>query len=138
MSKGTLNKVMLIGRLGGDPELRYAPNGAAVCTFSLATDDSYKDSDGKQVSKTDWHKVVTWRKLAEIVGQYCVKGSLVYVEGKIKTRAYDDKDGGKKYITEITADTVQFLSKNEGKPEKQVEYQPSEETETSGQDELPF
>ncbi|MBX7150490.1 single-stranded DNA-binding protein [bacterium] len=109
MAKGTLNKVILIGRLGKDPELRYTPTGAAVATFNVATNESYKDKEGKEVDNTDWHRIVAWRKLAEICGQYLKKGSLVYIEGKLKTRNYDDKDGTKKYITEIVADNMQML-----------------------------
>lgn len=109
MAKGTLNKVILIGRLGKDPELRYTPTGAAVATFNVATNEAYKDKDGKDVENTDWHRIVAWRKLAEICGQYLKKGSLVYIEGKLKTRSYDDKDGTKKYITEIVADNMQML-----------------------------
>ncbi len=109
MSKGTLNKVQLIGRLGKDPELRYTPAGVAVATMTLATNESYKDKDGKAVESTDWHRVIAWRKLAEICGQYLRKGSLVYFEGKLKTRSYEDRDGVKKYVTEIVADNMQML-----------------------------
>ncbi len=109
MSRGTLNKVILIGRLGKDPEMRYTPQGVAVTTFNVATNESYKDREGKEVENTEWHRVVAWRKLAEICGQYLKKGSLVYIEGKLKTRTYDDKDGVKKYITETIADQMQML-----------------------------
>src|SRR5574343_1313169 len=115
---GTLNKVMLIGRLGKDPELKYTPSGTAVANFTVATNESYKGKDGKKVENTDWHKVVAWNKLAEICGQYLKKGSLVYIEGKIKTRSYD-KDGVKHYITEIVADEMQMLSA-ESKAEKET------------------
>ncbi len=109
MAKGTLNKVILIGRLGKDPEMRVTPQGIAVTTFNVATNESYKDREGKQVEQTEWHRVVAWRKLAEICGQYLKKGSLVYIEGKMKTRTYDDKDGVKKYVTETIADQMQML-----------------------------
>ena len=109
MSKGTLNKVQLIGRLGKDPELRYTPAGVAVATMTIATNESYKDKDGKMIESTDWHRVIAWRKLAEICGQYLRKGSLVYFEGKLKTRSYEDRDGVKKYVTEIVADNMQML-----------------------------
>lgn len=115
---GTLNKVVLIGRLGKDPELKYTPSGTAVANFTIATNESYKDKDGKKVENTDWHKVVAWNKLAEICGQYLKKGSLVFIEGKIKTRSYD-KDGVKHYITEIVADEMQMLSA-ESKAEKEM------------------
>jgi single-strand DNA-binding protein len=147
MSKGTLNKVMLIGRLGKDPELKYTPSGAAVATFNMATDESYKDKEGKMVEHTDWHRIVTWRKLAEICGQYLKKGSLVYIEGKLKTRSYDDKDGAKKYVTEIVADSMSMLG---GKMEGRTESVPSpsdavesssmaaESPSSASNDDLPF
>lgn len=115
---GTLNKVVLIGRLGKDPEPKYTSSGTAVANFTIATNESYKDKDGKKVENTDWHRVVAWNKLAEICGQYLRKGSLVCVEGKIKTRSYD-KDGAKHYITEIVADEMQMLSA-ESKAEKET------------------
>ena len=115
---GTLNKAVLIGRLGKDPELKYTPSGTAVANFTVATNESYKDKDGKKVENTDWHRVVAWNKLAEICGQYLKKGSLVCIEGKIKTRSYD-KDGVKHYITEIVADEMQMLSA-ESKVEKET------------------
>jgi len=109
-SKGTLNKVMLIGRLGADPELKYTPAGAAVLTLSVATNSSWKDQDGNQQDLTEWHRVIAWRKLAEIISQYAKKGSRVYVEGKLRTRSWDDKNNGvKRYTTEIIADNIQLL-----------------------------
>lgn len=105
----TLNKVMLIGRLGKDPELKYVGDGIAKSSFTLATDDSYKDASGNKVERTDWHNIVTWRNVAEVVNKFLKKGSLVYLEGKIGTRSYDDKDGNKKYITEVTAFRMQML-----------------------------
>jgi single-strand DNA-binding protein len=108
-SKGTLNKVMLIGRLGADPELKYTPAGAAVLTLSLATNTSFKDNEGKNQEKTEWHRVVAWRKLAEIISQYAKKGSRIYVEGKVMTRSWTDKDGAKRYSTEIQAESIQLL-----------------------------
>ncbi|MBN1480222.1 single-stranded DNA-binding protein [candidate division KSB1 bacterium] len=108
-SKGTLNKVMLIGRLGQDPELKYTPSGSAVCTISMATNTSYKAQDGNMVENTEWHRVVFWRKAAESVAQYLKKGSRIYVEGKLATRSWDDQNGVKRYTTEITADQFSFL-----------------------------
>jgi single-strand DNA-binding protein len=105
----SVNKVILVGRLGKDPELRYTAAGTAVATFSLATDERYKDRDGNQQSKTEWHNIVTWRQLAEICGKFLHKGKQVYIEGKIQTRSYDDRDGNKRYITEIVADQMQML-----------------------------
>ncbi len=105
-----LNKVMLIGRLGADPEARSTTNGNTVVTFNLATDESYKDKDGNRVERTEWHRVVVWDKLAEICKQYLTKGRLVYIEGKLQTRSWDDKDTGKKnYMTEIVASDMKML-----------------------------
>jgi single-strand DNA-binding protein len=104
-----LNKVILIGRLGADPEIRYTPDGTMVTNFRLATDESYKSKAGEKVQRTEWHRIVTFRKLAEICGNYLTKGKLVYVEGKIQTRAWEDKDGAKKYTTEIIASNMQML-----------------------------
>ena len=105
----SVNKVILVGNLGKDPELRYTPSGAAVATFSLATTERYKDRDGNRQDKTEWHNIVAWRQLAEICGKYLHKGKQVYIEGKIQTRSYDDRDGNKRYITEIVADQMHML-----------------------------
>ena len=106
----SLNKVMLIGNLGKDPELRYTTSGIAVATFSLATSDSWKDQDGNQQEKTEWHNIVAWRKLAEICGEWLKKGKKVYIEGRIQTRSYDDKNTGqKRYMTEVVADSLIML-----------------------------
>lgn len=121
MAKGTMNKAILIGRLGSDPELRFSPSGTPVATFTVATNESYKDKEGKKVESTDWHKVVAWNKLAEVIGQYLKKGSLVCVEGKIKTRSYDDKEGKKVYITEIVANEIQMLGGGRGEQAEQTE-----------------
>jgi single-strand DNA-binding protein len=107
MARG-LNKVMLIGNLGKDPELKYTNSGIAVATFSVATADSWKDAEGNMQDRTEWHNIVAWRKLAEICGEYLKKGKKVYIEGKIQTRSYE-KDGIKKYITEIVADQLVML-----------------------------
>ncbi|HEX9875003.1 MAG TPA: single-stranded DNA-binding protein [Deferrimonas sp.] len=107
----SVNKVILVGNLGKDPELRYTPAGAAVATFSLATSERYKDKQGQMQEKTEWHNVVAWRQLAEICGKFLHKGKQVYIEGKIQTRSYDDRDGNKKYITEIVADQMQMLGR---------------------------
>ena len=107
----SLNKVMLIGRLGRDPELRYLDNNVGVARFSIATSESYKDNQGQRVEKTEWHNIVVWRKLAEIAGNYLKKGSLVYIEGKLRTRSWDDKSGEKKYATEVVADDFRMLER---------------------------
>ena len=108
MSYG-LNKVMLIGNLGQDPELKYLPNGTAAVSFSVATNESYKDSEGNLVKRTEWHNIVAYRKPAEILNEYLKKGSKVYIEGKLQTRSWEDKDGQKRYKTEILVDDWMFL-----------------------------
>ncbi|MCW8893378.1 MAG: single-stranded DNA-binding protein, partial [Deltaproteobacteria bacterium] len=105
----SVNKVILVGNLGKDPELRYTPSGTAVATFSIATTERYKDREGNRQEKTEWHNIVAWRQLAEICGKYLHKGKQVYIEGKIQTRSYDDRDGNKRYITEIVVDQMQML-----------------------------
>ena len=109
MARG-INKVILVGNLGQDPELRYTGNGTAVCNMRLATNESYKDADGNMVDKTEWHSVVAWSRLAEICGEYLKKGSQVYFEGSLQTRSYDDRDGNTKYVTEIKAREMMMLS----------------------------
>ena len=106
-----LNKVTLIGNLGKDPEIQTLEGNIKVAKFSLATTESYKDSNGQNQSSTDWHNVVLWRGLADLANNYLKKGSLVYVEGKLKSRSFDDKDGQKKYITEIIAEQLILLDK---------------------------
>ncbi|MFN0159408.1 MAG: single-stranded DNA-binding protein, partial [Bacteroidota bacterium] len=106
----SLNKVQLIGNLGKDPELRYTTAGVAVATFTIATNESWKDQDGNLQERTEWHNIVAWRKLAEICGEWLKKGKKVYIEGRLQTRSYDDKNTGtKKYITEIVADNMIML-----------------------------
>ncbi len=113
MARG-LNKVMLIGHLGKDPELKYTPGGAAVATFSLATNESYKDKDGNQQDKTEWHRLVVWNRQAEIAAEYLKKGQQIFAEGKLQTRSWE-KDGQKHYMTEIVVFNFQMLGrKGEG------------------------
>jgi single-strand DNA-binding protein len=109
-----INKVILVGNLGKDPEVRHTPNGQAVANFSVATSESWTDKGGQKQERTEWHRVVAWGKLAELCGKYLSKGRQCYIEGKLQTRAWDDKDGGKRYTTEIIASTVQFLSSGAG------------------------
>jgi single-strand DNA-binding protein len=111
---GNLNKAMLIGRLGADPEVRYTQNNTAVATLSLATSDRYKDSNGEWQETTEWHRVVAWGRLAEICQQYTNKGSQIYVEGPIQTRSWEDREGQKRYTTEIKAQVIQLLDSREG------------------------
>ena len=106
----SLNKVMLIGNLGKDPELRFTSSGVPVATFTIATNESWKDQEGNVQERTEWHNIVAWRKLAEICGEWLKKGKKVYIEGRIQTRSYDDKNtGAKKYMTEIVADSMIML-----------------------------
>lgn len=105
-----INKVFLLGRLGSDPKIKHFDNGGKVAEFTLATDDSYKDKQGNKVEQTDWHNIkVNFPKLAEIAEKYLRKGSLVHIEGKVKTRSYDDKDGNKRYVTEIVCESFKML-----------------------------
>ena len=106
---GSVNKVILIGRLGKDPELKYTPNGTAVATFSLATDEKYKDQTGEQQQRTEWHRIVAWSKLAEICGEYLAKGRLVYIEGSIRSRQWQDQSGNKRTSYDIIARNMQML-----------------------------
>lgn len=106
---GSVNKVILIGHLGADPEIRYTPTGAPVANLRIATNESWKNKNGQKEERTEWHRVVAWSKLAELASQYLTKGRQVYIEGRIQTRSWDDKDGQKKYSTEIVATGIQFL-----------------------------
>jgi len=106
---GSVNKVILIGHLGADPEIRYTPSGQPVANFRLATSESWNDKQGQRQEKTEWHRIVAWGKLAELCGEYLAKGRQVYVEGRLQTRQWDDRDGNKKYTTEIQAQQITFL-----------------------------
>jgi single-strand DNA-binding protein len=136
-----INKAILVGRLGADPEVRYTPDGAMVTNFRIATDEQWKDKNGEKVQKTEWHKIVTFGKLAEICGKYLVKGKLVYLEGRIQTRAWDDKEGVKRYTTEIVASNMQML---DSKGQRSGEASPVEPSAPSGgdafmpEDDVPF
>lgn len=104
-----VNKVLLIGRLGGDPEVRYTSNGGAVANFNMATNESWTDKAGQKQERTEWHRIVVWGKLGELCGQYLSKGRQAFVEGRLQTRDWTDKEGHKRYTTEIVAQNVQFL-----------------------------
>jgi single-strand DNA-binding protein len=133
-----VNKVILVGNLGKDPEVKYLDSGVAVANFSLATSESYKNKEGERVNQTEWHNIVLWRGLAEVAEKWLKKGSSVYIEGKIKTRKWEDKDGNTRYNTEILADNMTMLgSKSTSKPEADPttpEQQPAPEP----ADDLPF
>jgi len=149
----SLNKAQIIGRLGQDPELRHTGSGKAVANLRIATDESYTDRDGNRVEQTEWHTVTVWERQAETCNEYLSKGSQVYVEGSLKTRQWEDRDGNDRYSTEIHAQRVQFLdSKGESqssgsqgspKPKNGQPQPPNKEGEEDGQtfepdDELPF
>ena len=106
---GSVNKVILVGNLGRDAEVRHTPGGQAVATLNLATTETWNDKDGQRQEKTEWHRVVLWGKQAESLQQYLVKGKQIYVEGRLQTRQWDDKDGNKRYTTEIKADRITLL-----------------------------
>lgn len=110
-----VNKVILVGNLGQDPELRSTQAGQSVCSLRLATTDRFKDRDGNMQDRTEWHTVVVWGRQAEIVNQYCRKGKQIYVEGRLQTRKWQDRDGKDRYTTEIVADTVRFLGGSGGR-----------------------
>lgn len=110
-----INKVILIGNLGKDPEIRHSPTGQAVCNLSIATSESWTDKNGQKQEKTEWHRVVVFSKLAELCGQYLTKGRQAYIEGKLQTRSWQDKDGQTRYTTEVVAQSIQFLGGNAGK-----------------------
>ncbi len=116
MASRGVNKVILIGNLGADPEVRYTPDGAPVANFNLATSESWNDrSSGEKQERTEWHRLVVWRKLAEIAGQYLKKGSKIYIEGKLQTRSWEDQSGQKRYTTEVVVNELQMLdSRGEG------------------------
>jgi len=107
----SVNKVILVGHVGQDPEVRYLDNNTPVCTIRMATSDVYKNKSGERVTTTEWHNVVLWRGLAEVAEKYVKKGSQIYIEGKLRTRSWDDKDKNKRYTTEIVADVMQLLGK---------------------------
>jgi single-strand DNA-binding protein len=117
--KGTVNKVIILGRLGNDPDFKQSAGGMAVVRLSIATNDSYKDkATGQYVEQTDWHRVVFFGKQAEVISQYCAKGTMLYVEGKLKTSKYKDKDGVEKYSTDIIGDQFQFIGGGVAKEQK--------------------
>ncbi|KAA0889846.1 single-stranded DNA-binding protein [Oryzomonas rubra] len=121
----SLNKVMLIGNLGKDPEVRYTPSGAAVASFNLATSERFKNKSGEWEERTEWHRVTLWSKLAEIAGEYLTKGKTVYIEGRLQTRKWQDNSGNERYTTEIVGEKMQMLSpKGEGRRGGDVTSEP--------------
>ncbi|MFH1010349.1 MAG: single-stranded DNA-binding protein [bacterium] len=135
----SVNRVILIGHLGKDPEIRFTPSGVALAKFPLATSEKRKDAEGNYIERTEWHNIILWRRQAEVAGEYLKKGMLVYIEGRIQTRTWDDPQGVKRYITEIIGDRMQMLTaKGEAavateSKEPEAEAAPPEEEE-----DLPF
>jgi single-strand DNA-binding protein len=149
----SINKVILVGNVGKDPEIRHLDTGVAVASFPLATSENYIAKNGDKVSTTEWHNIVAWRSLAEVAEKYVTKGRQLYIEGKIKTRSWDDKDGNKRYITEVVADVLQLLgprpdsqqSENQNAPYGGNQSEPAgfqganePEDDQGGDDDLPF
>ncbi len=133
-----INKVILVGNLGKDPEVRHLEGGVSVAKFTLATSESYKDKSGNKVEQTEWHNIVVWRGLADVAEKYLKKGSTIYLEGKIKTRSYD-KDGSKHYATDIVADSFTMLGgKKESSPSSEAGSGLSAEMAPDKTDDLPF
>lgn len=141
----SVNKVILIGNVGKDPDVRHLENNVTVARFTLATSESYKKSNGEVVKTTEWHNIVLWRGLAQVAEKYIKKGLQIYIEGKIRSRSYDDKDGNKRYITEIQGDNLTLLGKRENSDSNQAA--PVNDLETNNQidinqgtptDDLPF
>ena len=134
MAKG-VNKAILVGNLGQDPEVRYMPNGGAVANITIATTESWKDkTTGQQQEKTEWHRVVFFKRLAEVVGEYLKKGSQVYIEGKLQTRKWEDKEGNMRFTTEIVANEMQMLGSRSVSPSAGNETQGSPSTPAGGFD----
>jgi single-strand DNA-binding protein len=131
-----VNKVILVGNLGKDPEVRHLEGGASVANFTLATTEAYKDKSGNRTEQTEWHTIVVWRGLAEVAEKYLKKGMTIYLEGKLRTRSWDDKEGHKRYTTEIVADTFTILSKKENNQQPGNEDHGSSLPKTG--DDLPF
>ncbi len=145
MASRSVNKVTLIGNLGKDPELRYTSSGVAVATFSVATNESWKDADGNIQERTQWHNIVAWKKLAEICGEYLKKGGKLYLEGRLQYRNYDDKNGVKRFVTEIVMDEMVMLDSKGAAPSNMPSGQsgepaPAQAQESSPEkaDDLPF
>ena len=135
MQKGSVNKVVLVGHLGGDPETRFMPSGAAVTNFNMATNESWKDTNGELQDKTEWHRCVMFGKSAELAGELLKKGQLVYMEGKLQTRNWEDKDGIKRYTTEVVCDMFTMLGR---KMDADSNQQASPASNNEDEDDLPF
>ena len=136
-----VNKVILVGRLGRDPEVRYTPSGTAVANFSIATSEEWKDKNtGEKQERTEWHRIEAWRRLGEICGEYLHKGKQVYIEGRLQTDVWEDRDGNKRYTTKVVAQNMQMLDSpaKEGRIESRDEQFPVEEPINVPEDDIPF
>ena len=134
----SVNLAILIGNLGRDPELRYTPSGQAVASFSMATTEKWKDKSGQMTERTEWHNIVCWGRNAEVASQYLKKGSPVYIEGRIQNRTYDDKDGNRRYISEVVARRLQMLARKAESAESPPDVPPEPENLPETDDDLPF
>ncbi|MGI5862214.1 MAG: single-stranded DNA-binding protein [Myxococcales bacterium] len=138
----SVNKAIIVGNLGRDPEVRYTPSGQAVATFTVATNERWTDKSGQPQERTEWHRIVVWGKQAENCGQYLRKGRPVYIEGRIQTREWTDKEGQKRYTTEIVANQVQFLGGRDGAGSREDFGPPPKEFEMGptggGEEDIPF
>jgi single-strand DNA-binding protein len=134
----SVNKVILIGNLGKDPELRYAPSGSAVASFSLATSEQWKDQEGNPQERTSWHNIVVWGKLAEIAAEYLKKGRKVYIEGRLQYRDYETKDGTRRYVTEVVVNDLVMLGSRQEGGEKEESAPGTPPAVSEEKDDLPF
>lgn len=132
---GSVNKTILVGFLGSDPEIRYTPSGAPVANFSVATNEKWTSKDGEKNERTEWHRIVVWNKLAEICGEYLSKGRQVYIEGKLQTRKWEDRDGNARYTTDVVAREVVFLGGGEKSSKSESDYGPPP---AQDDDQIPF
>lgn len=138
----SVNKVILIGRLGKDPEVKITQGGVSYARFSIATDETWKDQGGERQQRTEWHNIVAWRKLADICGQYLTKGKLIYIEGRLQTRGWEDKDGNKRSTTEVQADNMVMLSGGESSVSRGTSFKPKKSGDNpkkeEKKDDMPF
>ena len=137
---GSVNKVILLGRLGAGPEVRYTQDQTPVASFNIATSINYKNKSGEKVDKTSWHRCVAWRKTGEVIGQYFKKGNQIYIEGSLESRSYEDKSGEKKFITEVVVNNFQFVdSKGGGSTQTDDDnFLDDFDIESSSSDDVPF
>ncbi|HEX3036772.1 MAG TPA: single-stranded DNA-binding protein [Thermodesulfobacteriota bacterium] len=135
---GALNKVMLIGNLGSDPEIRYTASGQAVANFNLATTEVYTNKDEERQELTEWHRIVAWGRLAEICGEYLSKGRMIYIEGSLRTRSWEDKEGRKRWTTEVFAQSIKMLGPSRQRDEFLPEFDKESSADFKSDEDLPF